>query len=425
MNIMLLSTDDQYGACAAAYRLHRNLKASGNNSKMIVKRKTVSDADIIQYPLSSILRRAWNRARTPSVLSRTDPKYHFYSDSVKVNYVSAELLLEQIPFNPDAIIVLWVSQFINPKNVYELNKTTGAPVLWYLMDMAPFTGGCHYAWNCDGYQKTCGTCPALHSSSTRDISYQNFKRKLHYFRQTNLTLVSGTSWLTKQAGQSALFKGKRIEQIMLGIDSDVFRPLDRSIGRTILDLPMDKKIIFFGAKEVGEERKGGKYMVEALRTLSTSLPDDIKGNILLVIAGKNDNDAFTDIFLPHKFVGFLNDDRILALAYQAADVFVCPSIEDSGPMMINEAIMCGTPVVAFDMGVAPDLVYNGKTGYRAKLKDSKDLAKGIAKILNLNNDEYIEMSRNCRQLGLELCSPKVQVEGFERLFKEVANQALH
>ena len=252
MNILVISTGDQYGAWAVAYSLHRNLRACGNNSKMLVQRKTVPDADVIECPLPSLLRRAWNRARTPEVLSRADPKYHFYNDSVKINYVSAGLLLKQIPFNPDAIIVLWISHFINAKNIHELSKTTGAPVLWYLMDMAPLTGGCHYAWDCDGYQKTCGTCPALHSSDTKDISYQSFERKLHYIRQTNLTVVSGTSWLTKQAEQSALFTGKKIVQIMLGIDSDIFRPLDKCFGRTIFDLPMDKRIIFFGAKVIGE-----------------------------------------------------------------------------------------------------------------------------------------------------------------------------
>jgi len=149
----------------------------------------------------------------------------------------------------------------------------------------------------------------------------------------------------------------------------------------------------------------------------------MKEKVFLVIAGRNDNDAFRDIPFSHKFIGFLNDDRILALAYQSADIFVCPSIEDSGPMMINEAIMCGTPVVAFEMGVAPDLVHTGKTGYRAKLRDSEDLAKGIAEIVHLSKDEYDAMSGNCRDLGLRLCHPKVQVENFEKLFKAINSKS--
>jgi glycosyltransferase involved in cell wall biosynthesis len=88
-------------------------------------------------------------------------------------------------------------------------------------------------------------------------------------------------------------------------------------------------------------------------------------------------------------------------------------------MMINESIMCGTPVVAFEMGVAPDLVHTGQTGYRAKLKDNEDLAKGIAQILGLSKDAYDAMSNNCRELGLRSCHPDVQEKGFEQLFDEL------
>ncbi len=32
--------------------------------------------------------------------------------------------------------------------------------LLYMMDMAPMTGGCHYAWDCEKYKMKCGGCPA-------------------------------------------------------------------------------------------------------------------------------------------------------------------------------------------------------------------------------------------------------------------------
>jgi glycosyltransferase involved in cell wall biosynthesis len=107
-------------------------------------------------------------------------------------------------------------------------------------------------------------------------------------------------------------------------------------------------------------------------------------------------------------LGFIRDDRTLAAAYQAADTFVCPSIEDSGPMMINESLMCGTPVVSFDMGVAGDLVHTGTTGYRARLGDCRDLARGIGAILALSPDQRDAVARECRQLALRLCHPGVQ-----------------
>ena len=116
-------------------------------------------------------------------------------------------------------------------------------------------------------------------------------------------------------------------------------------------------------------------------------------------------------------MGLLDNTYGIASAYQIADIFICPSIEDSGPTMINQSIMCGTPVVSFEMGVSPDLVITGKTGYMAKLKDSKDLAQGIFEILSLTDDNFNEMSDNCRKLALKVCSPEVQIGSFENLFK--------
>ncbi|MFC1760092.1 glycosyltransferase, partial [Candidatus Neomarinimicrobiota bacterium] len=112
-----------------------------------------------------------------------------------------------------------------------------------------------------------------------------------------------------------------------------------------------------------------------------------------------------------------NNER-LASAFQAADLFVCPSIEDAGPMMINQSIMCGTPVVSFKMGVALDLIHTGITGYRATLRDINDMATGIKYILELDEKSYCKISQNCRELGLKLCHPKVRIESLMNIFNE-------
>ena len=118
-----------------------------------------------------------------------------------------------------------------------------------------------------------------------------------------------------------------------------------------------------------------------------------------------------------KYLGYLDNNYAIASAYQAADVFICPSIEDSGPMMINQSIMCGTPVVSFEMGVSVDLVITGETGYRAKIKDSGDMAQGISEILKLNSDNYYDLSLRCRKHALNLYSPEARKKIFEELMK--------
>ena len=87
-------------------------------------------------------------------------------------------------------------------------------------------------------------------------------------------------------------------------------------------------------------------------------------------------------------------------------------------MMINQSIMSGTPVVAFEMGVALDLVISGKTGYLAKLQDIRELSSGISKILYLNELDYKKMCENCRNIALKECGPDIKIS---RLIDRIKN----
>ena len=91
----------------------------------------------------------------------------------------------------------------------------------------------------------------------------------------------------------------------------------------------------------------------------------------------------------------LNSENQLADLYKISYMFVSTSVEDAGPMMINESIISGTPVVSFDMGVAKDIV-NSNTGILIKNISSEHLALGIQKILNLNNNNYIQMKEKVK-----------------------------
>lgn len=425
MNILHLSTIDNGGAGRATYRLHRNLKLKGYNSKILVIYKTIADPDILSNPriyliakLQSLIRLLNYEKLLSKFKNKSSQKRTYFYRNRENSLMRTSNILESIPFKPDIIIAHWTSNFISPRHLYELNKLTDAPIIWYLMDMEAMTGGCHYAFNCLGYTKSCGNCPAINSKKLNDLSNRQWKEKYRYLQKTDITIVSPTSWLTKQANQSSIFSGKRIEQIMLALETDVFRPLPKHLARSELKLPSDKKIIFFGAQSILEERKGFKYLIEALSILKDLInhESEVENNIFIIIAGTNNTKKELNVPFPHKYMGLLKDDRTLALAYQAADVFVCPSIEDSGPMMINESILCGTPVVSFNMGVAPDLVHSGKTGYMAKLKDSSDMAYGIKLILELNKKEMQQMSNNCTNLGLKMCDPNVQTNAFVKLF---------
>ncbi len=420
MNVLHLSTSDVGGAGKAAYRLHRNLLAFGLHSKMMVMSGKAKDSDVIPFGGRRSVFKFRSDIAKYFLKMRTNPEYYFQNHGHSP-IKRVDNLFSKVPFKPDIIVAHWISNFVTVENLHQLNLYAGAPVIWYLVDMAPLTGGCHYAWECTGYMNQCGKCPALYSDKKYDLSYRNWKKKHDVIQKMNITIVSGTGWLTNQAKEATVFNGKRIEQIMLGVDAEIFRPMPRETARKKFGLPTEKKIMFFGSQFINLKRKGMRYLIEALKSLKEQMGND-DNKILMVSAGdiSRIGSSFANTF-QHRHLGVLDNDRMLATVYQAADMFICPSIEDSGPMMINESIMCGTPVVSFEMGVAPDLVHTGKTGYRAKLKDSEDLANGIKYMFDLSPEQAGSMSKQCSDLGLRYCHHRVQAEAFNKLFKCLLN----
>jgi len=280
--------------------------------------------------------------------------------------------------------------------------------------MAPLTGGCHYAWECKGYQNNCGNCPGLFSTDPFDITFKNLQYKKKYLDRTDIRIVTGSEWQYRQIKESALFKNYHIHKILTAFNTDIFKPVAKEVIRKKNGIPKEKKIIFFGAYQLFDERKGMKYLLDSFKILKDLLTTnfELNNNILLLIAGTGFDKIKDHLPFEYHNMGMLDNSYGIASAYQAADIFVCPSIEDSGPSMINQSIMCGTPVVCFSMGVALDLVFNGKTGYRAKLKDNKDLAQGMYNILSTPACEYEIMQNNCRQLALDLFQPAVNINNW-------------
>lgn len=426
MNILIISTQNPFKTSGiVAYNLYNGLKDEKNNVKVLIKEYAeFNSEDFVSMEKSfDLIKKKWKyryervlaRLGITNKIDRTNPDYHVQDFDQTIQYYSSKEILKKIKFQPDVIFYLFQQNFLTAKNLYELNKLTGAKILWYMMDTAPLTGACHYSWDCKGYISGCGKCPALYSDKAKDQSSVNFKYKNKYLSKTDIEIIAATEFQMKKALSSGLYGNKPIHKILLSIDPDVFSFIPKKQAKEKFSISSDKKVIFFGGTSINNNRKGMKFLIEALRILREDF-NQKNDNLLLLVAG-NSNELFNSLLYEHRHLGLLANNEQLASAYQAADIFVCPSIEDAGPMMINQSIMTGTPVVSFEMGVALDIVITGKTGYRAKLKDSFDLAKGINTILELDNKTFLQMCLNCRELALKTCHPKVVKAQFNKLFQ--------
>jgi glycosyltransferase involved in cell wall biosynthesis len=426
IKILHLCTTDTGGAGGAVVRINKLFNERGYDSAILVFKKSTDDNQIIDIGMDNpriiglkVIRKIFHEFQR-TVNRNIINKYNFFNYSEKHNYLPSELVFSKLPFRPDVVIVHYASHYLNTRNVFELKKHTGAEVIFTMMDMSPITGGCHYAWDCRGYEKNCGSCPAISSNNPSDITYKSLLYKKQYTEKIKPTMVVATEWSLRQATSSSLFRKFPIKKILLPIDENIYQPGNKIHARNLFHISPKRHVIFVGAQSLADERKGFIYLFEALKYLYKELNDEQRKEILIITAG--DKDISKHIPFKVKHLGIIRGNEQLVKTYHAADIFVCPSVEDSGPMMINEAIMCGTPVVSFEMGVSLDLV-NEHTGYRAKNMDSKDLAKGIK--LVLFHPELKAYSERCRKLALELFSFDIIFSQWESVINELVKKNLY
>jgi glycosyltransferase involved in cell wall biosynthesis len=163
-----------------------------------------------------------------------------------------------------------------------------------------------------------------------------------------------------------------------------------------LNIDPDETVIAFGAMALNNPYKGWEYLKSALEILKSSF-ELVK--ISALIFGSNHNQQIANtIPFKTKFMGYLKDEYISALVYNAADVFVAPSLADNLPFTVLESLACGTPVTAFRTGGIPDMVIHKKNGYLADYKDAKDLAEGIKFCINEQLSGYLAEQFNSDEI---------------------------
>lgn len=374
MKVLMLNTfDNVAGADRAARRLQRGVQAQGVAAQMLVQfRYGAASDDLLCHP-SPLVR----QLRRLKLFLGTLPVRRYPLRPVS-NFTPA-LLPDRLPqmvarLAPDLIHLHWLGAgFCRIESLARF----GRPLLWTLHDSWPFTGGCHLPGACLKYRERCGACPVLGSTRAEDLSRAVWERKARSWRDLPLTVVAPSRWLAECARASALFRDVRVEVIPNGIDTAVFRPLEKEAARALLGLPPHRPVVLFGAvNPLSDANKGWPQLQAALRLVSRSRPD-----ALAVVFGASAPAGPSATGLETIFLGRLTDDAQLAAAYAAADVFVAPSRQEAFCQTALEALACGTPVAAFAATGLLDIVVHRQCGYLARPGDCDDLAAGILWIL--------------------------------------------
>lgn len=366
-----------------AFRLHEALCARGHVSRMLVRDKSSTDPNVSEVPVSPWRYRAARVRRLWEGVARR----HVTSSASNFN-VDADPCLEAASFfrlpreEVDVLCLHWIDGLVTARLIARLAAHYRCPIVWTLHDVEPLTGGCHYPLACRQYEQRCGRCPQLAAPGPRDRSRRVWERKRRYLSGLPIVFVSGSRQGAARVAASSLFGGRRCEVIPGSVDDRVFRPIDRRWARELLHLPADRPLILFGAAVLSDARKGFSLFAEAVRRVAArragGSPD---GAPAVVLAGLGGEELARTLPCECRALGLLHDPLTLALAYQAADVYVCASRNDEGPIMIPQALMCGTPVVSFPTGLAVDLLASGRNGYLCATEDADCLAEGLERVL--------------------------------------------
>jgi glycosyltransferase involved in cell wall biosynthesis len=112
-----------------------------------------------------------------------------------------------------------------------------------------------------------------------------------------------------------------------------------------------------------------------------------------------------------EWLGEVGPQRKYELLGEAAGFLFPLQWEEPFGMVMIEAMACGTPVLALDRGAVPEIVVDGVTGYICSRPE--ELVAAIAQLDRID-------PAACRSRVEDRFSPTRMVEGYERLFTELA-----
>lgn len=375
MKILKLSTHDLSGGAAiAAYRLHLGLRAQNIDSTMLVADKTGSDPHTIALHNNFTYSLRRNLDRLPLKLDPSPSSIGWRTLAWLPNKKLTTAITHQ---NPDLLHLHWAQNGFMPLSLLEKNTL---PVLWTFHDLWPVCGSLHHEYENDlRYPEPYTATNRPKERKGLDLDRRVAEKKAKIYHNSRIHAVVPSQWMADQVRKSHLWKDRPLSVIPNGLDTELFKPLDRTAARQLLNLPLDKTLILFGAMFAGSDKnKGYPQLREALDRLTLSKTD----THLAVFGMSAPAPGEPPMPFETHWLGILRDPYSLAALYSAADIMIVPSLQESFGQTASEAMACGTPVACFDTSGLRDIVDHQENGHRAEKFNPEDLAHGIEWILS-------------------------------------------
>jgi D-inositol-3-phosphate glycosyltransferase len=196
-----------------------------------------------------------------------------------------------------------------------------------------------------------------------------------------------------------------------GVDTARFYPIPQDEAKEAINIGCKNRLLLFVGRI--EPLKGLPNLIRALQLIRQNSTSENECYCLVVIGGDPDADSSTmseemvrvkalckelgveDLVV---FLGKKSQET-LPYYYSAADVLIMPSYYESFGMVALEAMACGTPVIASQVGGLPFLVQDGITGYVVPGGSPEALVNSLLNLMN-NPDLRTKMGQQAASYAL-------------------------
>ena len=203
-------------------------------------------------------------------------------------------------------------------------------------------------------------------------------------------IVANSQGLRDLARRTA--PNRTIEIVPNGVDLDLFRPADAPRAH-------DGKVRLLFVGRLANQ-KGLSYLLESL----AQLEPDVRARVVLELVGAGPEEeklralaGRLDLGSSVKFAGWVPRENIVK-HYQAADVFVLPSLDEGLPNVMLEAMACGKALVATDISGNRELVRDGENGLLVPVGDVSALSAALHRV-TCDSELRAAMGRKSRELA--------------------------
>lgn len=401
LRILQVSTADiQGGAEAVAFNLLAAYRERGHVSRLAVGEKHTNDPDVWELPdererssWSSFWRDVGGRGaslpaesaarsalrRVAAALADPGSRIDYFLGRENFRFPGTRGLLAADGGSPDVFHAHNLhGDYFDLRLLPAISRL--APLVLTLHDAWLLSGHCAHSLGCERWRIGCGVCPdlSIYPTVRRDWTRHNFRRKRSIFERSRLHVATPSRWLMRKVEDSVLAAGVKEGRIIPnGVDLSVFRPGSSREARLALGLPLETPVLLATAADLSHSVWKD---FPTLRAAVSLLADRRAGPLLVIVLGPAlPPERLGGVEI--RFVAYERDPVTVAGYYRAADAYVHTVRADTFPLAVLEALACGTPVIASDVGGIPEQVEDGATGLLVPPRDPSELAARLELLL--------------------------------------------